>query len=159
MTFSLALDDAKDQKMKKYPQPIPEGYATLTLNYLVDDVPRFIAFITQAFDARESHRVLTPGGQYVHAEFMIRDTLVMLSGADDTELPICNSVYMYVPDVDLTFQQALSAGARMVWDVEDTFYGDRVGRVVDPFGNIWTIATHTGDVPAQDFQRGLEALD
>jgi PhnB protein len=65
---------------------------------------------------------------------------------------------IYVPEVDKTFKQAISLGAQSKRDVQNQFYGDRSGNLVDPFGHIWTVATHVEDVSAEEMKKRMAAL-
>src|SRR5213593_4049721 len=143
--------------MATKPRPVPEGYHTVTPYLAVDDAARAIDFYKRAFGAKERVRMEAPGGTIGHAELEIGDSLVMLSDPfpqASTRPPkelggTSASVFMYVEDVDAVVKQAVDAGATVTMEVADQFWGDRFGTVSDPFGHVWSIATHVEDVPPE----------
>jgi PhnB protein len=124
---------------------------------------RAIDFYKQAFGATEIMRFPGPNNTIVHAEIKIGDSVVMLSDSpvggefrDPQALggsPI--GLMIYVPEVDKTFKNAVSLGAKQSRPVVDQFYGDRSGTLVDPFGHVWTVATHVEDVSPQQMQERM----
>jgi len=131
----------------------PQGFHTVTPYLVVDGAARLIDFLEAVFDAEHVERLAAPGGRIGHAEVRIGDSVMMLGDAHGEHKPMQMMLYVYVDDVDVTFQRALTAGAAAVQPVADQFYGDRSGGVCDPFGNIWWIATHIEDVPPDELQR------
>jgi PhnB protein len=146
-------------------QPIPEGYHTVTPYLAVEDATEAIEYYTKAFDAKERVRMETPDGKVGHAELEIGDSLVMLSDPfpqASTKPPnelggTSVSVFMYVEDVDAVVKQAVDAGAIVTMEVADQFWGDRFGSVKDPFGHLWSIATHVEDVPPEEMAERAKA--
>jgi PhnB protein len=129
----------------------PENFHTLTPNLICKGAAEAIEFYKNAFGAEELYRLEYPGGGVGHAELMIGDSPVMLAD-EHPDMNILSpttignwpvSFHLYVPDVDEAFARALSAGATEVKPVEMQFYGDRAGRVLDPYGYSWHIATAT----------------
>ena len=148
-------------------KPIPEGYHTVTPYLAVDDAAEAIEYYKTVFGAKERVRMDAPGGKIGHAELEIGDSLVMLSDPfpQATTRPpkelggTSVSVFMYVEDVDAVVQQAVDAGATITMEVADQFWGDRFGSVQDPFGHLWSIATHVEDVPPEEMaERAKEAM-
>jgi PhnB protein len=148
-------------------QPIPEGYHTITPYLAVDDAARAIEYYKKAFGAKERVRMDAPGGKIGHAELEIGDSLVMLSDSfpQAATMPpkelggTSGSIFMYVEDVDAVVKQAVDAGATVKMEVEDQFWGDRFGTVADPFGHLWSIATHVEDLtPEEIAERGQAAM-
>ncbi len=148
-------------------QPIPEGYPTLMPYLSVDDAAKAIDFYTQAFGAKERMRMPAPDGKIGHAELELGDSVLMLSdqfpqstSKPPSELGGTSAVFfLYVEDVDAVVQQAVDAGAELSSPVEDMFWGDRSGRVTDPFGHNWQLATHVEDVPPDQMaERAKEAM-
>ena len=146
---------------------IPEGCHSITPYLMVKDAARAIEFYRRAFGAEEVSRMAGPGGKGVmHAEIRIGDSLVMLS--DEFPGGGCTSpqslggttcqLFLYVPDVDATYQQPLSAGATAGMPVSDMFWGDRYGKLTDPFGHQWGLATHKEDVPPQKMKKRADAF-
>jgi PhnB protein len=123
--------------------PLPDGYHSVNPYILVDGVGRLISFLTDVFDAVEQgEREIRADGSVGHADVLIGDSLVMLSDAT-TELsarPCIN--FVYVDDVDTTFEKAIRAGARALVEPSEQAWGDRVGGFHDPFDNRWWVATH-----------------
>jgi len=146
-------------------KPIPDGYNTISPYLCVEGAQEAIAFYTQAFGAKERGRMQSPDGKIAHAELEIGDSVVMLSDGFpqfSTKPPrelggTSTSIMMYVEDVDAVVKQALDAGAALEREVEDQFWGDRFGAVVDPFGHVWSIATRVEDVPPEEMANRAEA--
>jgi PhnB protein len=146
-------------------KPIPEGYHSVTPYLAIDGASEAIEFYKRAFGAKERGRMDAPGGKIGHAELEIGDSVVMLSDAlpqfatrAPTELGgTTASVFMYVEDVDAVVKQAVDAGAKVEIEVQDQFWGDRFGAVIDPFGHMWSIATHVEDVPAEEMAERAKA--
>jgi PhnB protein len=144
---------------------IPEGYPTLTPYLAVDDAAQAIDFYKRAFGANERVHMPAPGDKIGHAELEIGDGLVMLSdpfpqatSKPPKELGGTTAVFfMYVDDVDAAVQQAVDAGATLTSPVENMFWGDRSGRIADPFGHEWQLATHVEDVPPEEMEERAKA--
>ena len=148
-------------------KPIPAGHHSITPYLVVKDAAKAIEFYKRAFGAEEVSRMPGPGGRGImHAEIRIGDSLVMLS--DEFPGAGCTSpqslggttcqLFLYVPDVDATYQQAISAGATAGMPVSDMFWGDRYGKLTDPFGHQWGLATHKEDVPPQEMKKRADAF-
>jgi len=147
-------------------KPIPEGYHSVTPYLIVKGAARAIEFYKKAFGATELMRFPGPNDSVMHAEIKIGDSPVMLADEKDDAgyrspqsvggSPV--SLMVYVQDVDKVFNQAVSSGANATRPVADQFYGDRLGTLVDPFGHVWSIATHKEDVSEQEMQRRMQAL-
>jgi PhnB protein len=144
-------------------KPIPEGYHSVTPYLVVDDAKAAIDFYSRAFGAKEKFR-LPMGDRIGHAELLIGDSHIMLAD----EFPEMGhlspksrggtsvSLMVYVPDVDTTFRKAIDAGASEARPIEDQFWGDRMGTLTDPFGHVWSLATHVEEVPPEELQRRME---
>ena len=145
-------------------QPIPKGYHSVTPYLVVNDAARAIDFYKRAFGAQEIVRMDGPPGKIVHAELRIGDSMIMLG--DEMPGGDCHSpkslggstvgVFLYVENVDNVFNQALSAGAKSQMPVSDMFWGDRYGKLTDPFGHSWSLATHKEDVAPDEMKRRME---
>ena len=147
-------------------KPIPDGYHTATPYLIVQNAAAAIEFYKRAFGATELMRLTDPRGKVGHAEIKIGDSPIMLAD----EMPEMGfrspqsiggagiSLLLYVEDVDTRFRQATGAGAKVLRPVQDQFYGDRSGTLEDPFGHVWTLATHTEDVSMEEINRRAEAL-
>jgi PhnB protein len=147
-------------------QPIPEGYHSVTPYLIVKGAADAILFYQKAFGASELMRLDGPGDQLMHAEIQIGSSRVMLAD----ECPEMNShapsapgksgvgICLYVENVDQTVQQAIDAGAKVQRPLQDQFYGDRSATLEDPFGHVWTVATHIEDVPPEEISRRMEAM-
>ncbi len=131
---------------------VPDGYHTVTPFLALKDAHRAIEFYKKAFGAEERFRMPMPDGKVAHAELQIGDSIVMLTEATQ-EPPTSSSLYLYVADVDALFARAVAAGAQVAMQVADMFWGDRFGRVSDPFGVRWGIATHVEDVAPDEVGR------
>lgn len=146
-------------------QAIPPGYHSVTPYLVVDDGARAIDFYKRSFGASELSRMATPDGKIAHAELKIGDSMIMLSDAmmgyrSPESLggsPV--SLFLYVEDVDSVFNRAIEAGAKSDMPPADMFWGDRYGKLTDPFGHLWGIGTHIEDVaPAEMEKRAREAM-
>jgi PhnB protein len=146
-------------------QAIPEGYHTVSPYLAVEDAAQAIEYYVKAFGAKEVVRMDAPGGKIGHAELEIGDSLIMLSDAfpQSTMRPpkelggTTAGAFMYVEDVDSVVQDAIDAGATVTTPVEDMFWGDRFGTVTDPFGHVWSVATHVEDVPPAEMAERAKA--
>jgi uncharacterized glyoxalase superfamily protein PhnB len=145
---------------------IPEEYHSVTSMLVVKDARKAIDFYKQALGARERLVMPGPDGKGVmHAEIRIGDSIIMMS-EENPHYP-CKSAetfggspvsfYLYLENVDEAFKIALAAGAEVCMPVQEMFWGDRVGTVIDPFGYSWSLATHTRDLTQEEIQQGAQA--
>jgi PhnB protein len=147
-------------------KPIPEGYHTATPYLIVRGAAEAIDFYKRALGATELVRMPGPGGKVMHAEIKIGNSPIMLGdenperGARGPQAlggsPV--GICLYVDDVDARFGKAVAAGAKVRQPVTDQFYGDRSGTIEDPFGHVWTIATHKEDVSPDEMRKRAEAF-
>jgi PhnB protein len=145
---------------------IPDGYYSLTPYLVVKGAREAMAYYTKAFGATELVNMPGPGGSVMHAEMQIGNARFMLadenpergSKSPQTLGGSAGSVMIYTEDVDATFKRAVDAGATAVMPVQDMFWGDRYGIVVDPFGHQWQIATHKEDVTGEEMQKRMQAM-
>jgi PhnB protein len=145
---------------------IPEGYHTLTPYLTVRDAARAIEFYKQAFGAVERGVMKGPDGKIMHAELKIGDSIFMLAD----EFPEFGSMsplstggsgmglHIYAEDVDKAFDRAVKAGAKVDMPVGDMFWGDRYGKLADPFGHKWSIATHKADLSPEEMDKGMKEM-
>ena len=144
---------------------IPEGYHNITPVLIVNDGLKAIEYYKKVFGAIDKGTMMMPDGKSVaHAELMIGDSKIMLS--DEFPEMKCLSpksiggspvyLYLYVEDVDKTFNLAVSEGGKSLFPVQDQFYGDRHGSIQDPFGHIWSIATHIKDLTKEEMKKAAE---
>jgi PhnB protein len=145
-------------------KPIPQGYHTVTPYLTLSDTARALDFYKRAFGAQEVMRMEMPGGKIGHAEIKIGDSIIMLAD----EMPNAGSrspqslggttagIFLYVENVDTTFNQAVSAGAQVEAPLADMFWGDRYGRLKDPFGHSWSVATHKEDVAPAEMSKRMQ---
>jgi uncharacterized glyoxalase superfamily protein PhnB len=145
-------------------KPIPEHYHTLTPYLTVRDATRAIEFYKQAFGATERGVMKGPDGKVMHAELMIGDSIIML-GDEFPEFGALSpqstggagmGLHIYVDGVDAAFDRAVKAGAEVEMPVMDQFWGDRYGKLKDPFGHKWSIATHTKDMSADEMKHAMD---
>jgi len=151
-------------KAKSY---VPDGFRTATPYLIIRDAAKAIEFYKKAFGAKEMARMPMPDGKIAHAEIKIGDSMVMLSDENldwGTKSPQTLDgspvgIFIYVPDVDATFKQAIASGATELMPVDDQFWGDRYGKVRDPFGHQWNIATHIEDLTPEEIDaRAAKAM-
>jgi PhnB protein len=129
----------------------------------VRDVARAIDFYKRAFGATEVSALTMPGGKIGHAELTIGDSKIMLAeefpGANRSPESLGGTavqLHLYFKDVDSAFQQAVAAGAKADMPPTDMFWGDRYGKLTDPFGHSWGLATHIKDCTPEEMQKGME---
>jgi uncharacterized glyoxalase superfamily protein PhnB len=142
-------------------KPVPEGFHTLTPNLVFKNAAGAIDFYTKVFGAKELVRMPGPGGKVMHAELQIGDSRIFLNdhmspAALHTPAPgESNAMYLhvYVPDVDAIFNRAVTAGAHVDMQLQDMFWGDRYGKITDPFGQQWGLATHIEDVTPEEMKK------
>jgi PhnB protein len=146
-------------------QPVPDGYHTVTPYLTVANASEAIEFYKRAFGAEETVRMNGPDGSIGHAELQIGDSKLMLSDpfpqssvqAPTTVGATTASVFLYVDDVDAAFGRAVDAGAKVEMPLEDMFWGDRFGTVTDPFGHVWSMASHVEDVSPEEIEERAQA--
>jgi PhnB protein len=140
-------------------KPIPDGYHAVTPYLTVRGAAKVIEFLKQAFGAElEYEPIKRPDGAIMHAAVKIADSRVMIADESEYAKAAPSALYLYVPNVDTTYQQAVKAGGESVMEPMDMFYGDRGGCVKDPSGNQWNIATHKEDVAPQELTKRAEAF-
>ena len=145
---------------------IPQGYHAVTPYLFIKGAADAIEYYKKVFGATERMRMPGPNGRIMHAEIEIGDSTVMISD----ENPQVNSrspqtiggtsccLHVYVKDVDTTVQAAANAGAKITQPVENRFYGDRTGTLIDPFGHMWSIATHIEDVTPEEMKKRMAKI-
>ena len=140
------------------PQNPPEGYPRVMPYLLYEDSDAALDFLTSAFGFREKFRMTDDDGRINHAEVELGDGVIMLgTPGSDYKNPKrlggkTQSVYVYVDDVDAHYEKAKAAGAKIVREPEDQFYGDRNYGVEDPEGHEWYFGTHVRDVSPEEMQ-------
>lgn len=134
-------------------RPVPEGYHAVTPWIVSRNTERLLGFVKEAFDAEELARVRNEDGSIGHAEFRIGDSVVMAFDAKERWPETPGFLRLYVEDGDAVHRRALGAGATSVTEMTDLFFGDRVGRVRDPQGNLWWIQERLGDVDPDEQAR------
>ncbi|MBS1856317.1 MAG: VOC family protein [Acidobacteria bacterium] len=144
--------------------PIPAGHHSVTAYLTLDDCSRAIDFYKRAFGAQEIMRMDGPAGKIGHAEIKIGDSVIMLAD----EMPGAGNrapkslggstggIFLYVHDVDSSYKRAVDAGARADTPPADMFWGDRFGRLTDPFGHTWALATHKEDVAPEEMRTRMQ---
>lgn len=146
-------------------QKTPETLLAVTPMLAVREAAKSIEWYKNVFGAKEKMRLTDPAGTVVHAELQFNDSLIMIA----EEHPDYNKspqtlqgtsviLNISVPDVDDVYARALAAGAKSIFPVKDQFYGERAGRIEDPFGHMWLVSTHIKDVSAQEMQRQMSEM-
>jgi len=146
-------------------KPIPEGYHSVTPYLTCNDTAHAIEFYKKAFDAVEVVRMPMPNGKIGHAELRVGDSMIMLADempGGDARSPqslggTTAGLFLYVKDVDAAYQKAVAAGAKATMPPQDMFWGDRYGKLHDPYGHAWSMATHKEDVAPEEMQRRMQA--
>jgi uncharacterized glyoxalase superfamily protein PhnB len=144
-------------------EPVPAGMHTVTPHLICAGAADAIEFYKKAFNAVEICRMPTPDGRIMHAGITIGDSMVMLVD----EMPEWGAfgpaalkgssvtIHLQVADADALFQQAVAAGGTVVMPMDDAFWGDRYGKLQDPFGHHWSIATHVKDVSPEEMEQAM----
>jgi len=147
-------------------KPIPEGMHSITPHLVCAGAAEAIEFYKKAFGAVEGARLPGPDGKLMHAMIRIGDSAVMLVD----EMPQWGAlgpkslkgspvtIHLYVEDVDAVVKRAVSLGAKVTMPVDDMFWGDRYGKLEDPFGHHWSIGTHQRDVTAEEMQQAMRDM-
>lgn len=145
--------------------PVPEGFHTLTPHIVVKGAAKALEFYKKAFGAEEVARMPAPDGErLMHAEMKIGNSLVMIAddfpeycdGHSRTPQALKGSpvtLHLYVPDCDKAMERAVKAGAKVTMPAMDMFWGDRYGKVEDPFGHDWSISTHVKDLTPEEMAK------
>jgi PhnB protein len=149
-------------------KPVPQGLRTVTPRLVVRDGAAAIAFYLRAFGARElGERFNAPGGELVQAEIQIGDSVVMITedavdgpvrSPDQLDGRVTCIMALYWEDVDAAWERAVGAGAEVMYPLENHFYGERGGRLRDPFGQQWMMSQHIEDVSAAEIVRRAREL-
>ena len=145
--------------------PVPKGYHTATPYLIVRGAAAAIDFYKRAFGAKEKVRMSRPDGGVMHAEIQVGDSMIMLtdenpawgSMAPPSLAGSPTHVMLYVRDVDAFVARAVAAGAKVAMALENMFWGDRYGKITDPFGHHWSVATHVEDMSPKEMKRRADA--
>lgn len=139
---------------------IPEGYHSITPSIVCKGAARAIEFYKEVFHAKEISRMAGPNNTIGHAELQIGDSRLMLSdefpgmvSAPGPNPPSCSSLILYTDNVDATFEKAVKAGSKIEMPLQNQFWGDRYGKIRDPFGHQWGLAQHVEDVAPTEMER------
>jgi PhnB protein len=154
------------KKVAKKVQAVPKGYSSVTPYLAIQGAAAAIDFYRKVFGAMELMRMPGPAGTLGHVEIKVGDSKVML--ADESAQMNFRSpkahggtpvhIHLYVKDVDATVAKAVAAGAKMMREVQDMFYGDRTAAIEDPFGHFWHVSTHIRDVSMKEMKRAAEEM-
>ncbi len=145
---------------------IPEGMHSITPHLVCAGAAKALDFYQKAFGATDLGRMPGPDGRLMHAAMKIGDSTVMLAD----EMPEWGSlgpkalkgspvtIHIYVEDVDALVARAVKAGAKVTMPVEEQFWGDRYGKLEDPFGHHWSVATHVRDVTPEEMKKAMQQM-
>ena len=160
---SELTDQAAPTSTGRAKKPLPEGMRSVTPHIVCAGASDAIEFYKKAFNAVEISRLAGEDGKVMHAEVRIGDSVVML--VDESPewgmlgpktlkgSPV--TIHLYVDDVDAVVEQAVQAGAKVTVPVEDMFWGDRYGKLEDPFGHQWSVATHLREVSPEELKQAM----
>lgn len=144
---------------------IPEGFHSLTPSIVCKNAAKAIEFYKEVFHAKEKERMSGPGGVILHAELIIGDSVLMLcdeipgmASAPSGNQPPSHNLFVYLDNVDTVFQRAVKAGSKVEMPLDNQFWGDRYGKVRDPFGHVWGLAQHVEDVSPEEMRKRSEAF-
>jgi len=144
-------------------KPVPEGYHNITPYLFVRSAASAIDFYKNIFGATEIMRMPGSNGKIMHAELRIGDSIVMLADENpqtgmmspQTVGGFSVGMHLYLENVDQVIQKAVESGAKLLRPIKNQFYGDRSGSVLDPFGHMWSIATHVEDVSPEEMRKRM----
>jgi PhnB protein len=147
-------------------KPIPDGYHTVTPYLIIKNAAGAIDFYKKAFGATELFRYPGPNGAVMHAEIKIGDSIIMMADefpdmgfvGPETRGGATSSIVLYVEDVDTFAKRVEAAGAKVLRPLQDQFYGDRSATYADPFGHVWTVATHKEDLTPEEMEKRKSAM-
>ncbi|MGW0585161.1 VOC family protein [Streptomyces sp. NPDC002920] len=143
------------EQEQKQTSGAPAGCTTVAPWVVTDDTGAFLDFVTHAFGGEELGRVPTEDGLIGHGEIRVGDTVV-LAFDRHADWPVLPSLLrVYVPDADTAVARAVETGGRVVTPLADDAFGNRGGRIRDPFGNIWWVVSHVEDVPEDEMWKRL----
>ena len=173
-TAKRAAPAAKKSKKKatarKKVQAVPAQYGAVTPSLVVSPCAEALEFYQRAFGAKLKGSIPGPDGLVMHAEISIGGAMIMLAdemppmnGGPSRKSPknagtTTGGVMLYVKDVDAAFERAIAAGARVTMPLEDQFWGDRFGQLEDPFGHVWSLATHTREVSMKEMRAAMAQM-
>jgi PhnB protein len=162
------VSPSRAKTTKRRVPAVPSGYGTITPQLTVREATAALDFYKRAFGARELMRMPGPGGKIMHAELKIGDSVFFVNDEFPDMGPgprapqslggSTGVLHVYVRDVDTAFRQAVDAGAQVRMPVADMFWGDRYGKVADPFGHEWGLATHKEDLSPAEQKRRADAF-
>ena len=166
MKSELTTTEPKRPSAGRTGKPIPAGMHSVTPHIVCSGAAEAIEFYKKAFNAVEESRMPGPDGKLMHAVVRIGDSKVML--VDESPDWGCHGprslkgspvpLHLYVEDVDAVVAQAVRAGAKITMPVDDMFWGDRYGRLEDPFGHQWSVATHIREVSPEEMKQAMEQM-
>jgi PhnB protein len=144
---------------------IPEGYHSISPSLTCKDAARAIEFYKSVFGATEIMRMPGPGGIIMHAELRIGDSVIFVNDevpgiavAPAPDATPSSYLFLYTEDVDAVYNRAVSMGSKVAMPLENMFWGDRYGKVLDPFGHQWGVAQHVEDVAPAEMKRRQEDM-
>lgn len=158
-----AVKKSASKPKPKTVKAIPDGMTAITPHLICAGAAAAIEFYKKAFGAVSEGAMSSPNGKIMHAQIRIGGASVMLVD----EMPEWGAlspkalkgspvtIHLYVPDVDATVAKAVAAGAKITMPVDDMFWGDRYGKIEDPFGHIWSVATHKRELTSAQIQKGM----
>lgn len=149
------------------PKAVPDGFGTITAHLVVEGAADAMDFYKRAFGAQDLGRMQMPDGRrLMHGAMKIGNSMLMLVDAFEEYggkgpkglggSPV--TLHLYVPDADKAFQRAVDAGCSVAMPIADMFWGDRYGKVKDPFGHEWSVATHKRDMTPAQMDAGMKAM-
>jgi PhnB protein len=165
-SFPRSMREFQEVTMGDIAKATPEGTRTVTPNLIFNEASRAIEFYKKVFGAIELARMAGPNNTVMHAAIRIGDSTIFVAdtmtkkvAAASTETAFIPAyLHLYVDDVDATFKLAVENGAKVDMPLDNMFWGDRYGKITDPFGHQWSIATHKEDVAPDEMERRAQAM-
>lgn len=144
--------------MDLIPDFVPSGYKTATVYLRVKDADKALRFYNRVFSADVVSELRTPEGKIAHAEFRVFDTIFFLAEEDEMSGPSAAITHLYVGDAEGVFDACVENGCEVIFPLKEQFYGDKAGRVKDPFGHQWIIARHLETLSPAELQKRFNQL-
>lgn len=150
--------------MDLIPNWVPSGYKTVNAYLVVNDAEKALRYYNTVFAAETLMMLKSPDGKVVHAEFKVFDTIIMLTEDTSTNPDPVRAggtsvvIQLYVGDAEGTFDAAVEAGGKVIFPLKEQFYGDKAGRIEDPFGHHWIIARHLETLSPAEIQKRFHQL-
>jgi PhnB protein len=157
LILDVAPPRRQESPMPKKVRPVPKGFTTVTPHLTPKDAHAALAFYKKALGAKVLGKMLTPDGKVLHADVLIGGAHVFVSDPMMGSAPGSSSIHLYVENADKAWKKAVAAGAQVAMPLDNAFWGDRYGVLMDPFGQRWSIGSHVEDISPAEMKKRMKA--